>query len=102
MSKILSNLSKPITGLDGKTIVEVDGRTTVSAGKLIANALAGGQSSEPARAMDVALKIYNASNEITLEEADFAMVKDAIDKNQGFSNLAKAAVLEVLNGAKDK
>ena len=52
--------------------------------------------------MDIALKIYNASNEITLEDADFEIVKEAVKNNRGFNNLAKTAVLTVINGAKDK
>ena len=100
--KALSGLNQSVTGLDGQPLTELNG-SKVTLSSIIANSLARGQSQSPAQAMDLAMKLYkNTKDVFELEEAEFVTVKDAMVNDQLMNNLAKAAVLEVLNGAKDK
>jgi len=50
--------------------------------------------------MKIALNIYNAKNKIELEDSDFNLILDAMQKDQSLNNMAKATALEFLNGHK--
>ena len=93
--KKLNSLTNPLTGLDGQPI----GEETV--GKMLANVLARAQSADSVRAMMIAMEIHGAKS-VDLEDADFALVQEAVDKDQMLTNLGKAALLTALNGAKEK
>ena len=93
--KKLNSLTNPLTGLDGQPI----GEETV--GKMMANVLARAQSADSVRAMMIAMEIHGAKS-VDLEDADFALVQEAVDKDQMLTNLGKAALLTALNGAKEK
>ena len=93
--KKLNSLTNPLTGLDGQPI----GEETV--GKMMANVLARAQSADSVRAMMIAMEIHGAKS-VDLEGADFALVQEAVDKDQMLTNLGKAALLTALNGAKEK
>ena len=93
--KKLNSLTNPLTGLDGQPI----GEETV--GKMMANVLARAQSADSVRAMMIAMEIEGAKS-VDLEDADFALVQEAVDKDQMLTNLGKAALLTALNGAKEK
>jgi len=90
----LNSLTNLITGLDGLPI----GEETI--GKMMANVLARAQSSDSVRAMMLAMEIHGAKA-VDLEDADFALVKETVDKDGLLTNLGKAALLTVLNGAKE-
>ena len=94
--KTLSGLNDPVLSLGGEPLVE--GERVVTVGFLIANVLARGSCDEPVRAMDVALKIYNADGSVDLEDADFATVNQTVREDRFMTNIAKAAVLRVLAG----
>jgi len=49
----------------------------------------------------IAMQIHGVKS-TELEDADFALVQEAVDKDQLLTNLGKAALLTVLNGAKEK
>lgn len=101
MSKTLFGLDKAITGLDGRPLVEPDGAPVIPR-TLLANALARGQShGQEARAMDVALRVYNAKDSIELEDADYVLLKQAVEQDQILNNLAKTAALAVLDALAD-
>jgi len=93
--KKLNSLTNPLTGLDGQPI----GEETV--GKMMANVLARAQSADSVRAMMIAMEIHGQKS-VDLEDADFALVQEAVDKDQMLTNLGKAALLTALNGAKEK
>ena len=94
--KTLIGLSKPVLNLDGESLRE--GIKEITVGSIIANSLARGSSAEPVRAMDVALKIHNAEGDIELEDADFALIEQAVQEDRLINNMAKAAALVILSG----
>lgn len=93
--KKLTGLNEGILNLDGQNLLDGDGKKVVIK-TIIANVLARGSSQEPARVMDLALKIYNAKDEIEIEDNDLTLIKEAIEKDQLMNNIAKAATLKVL------
>jgi len=97
--KKLNSLTNPITGLDGAPIMDEIGVQTV--GRMLANVLARGQSADPVKAMMVAMQIHSQKS-VDLEEAEFAFVKEAVEKDVMLTNLGKAAMLTALDGAKEK
>jgi len=102
--KTLAGLSKPVLNLDGEPLRQpdrvvgdklVEGEK-ITVGSIIANSLARGSSVDSVRAMDVALKIHNAKGTIELEDADFALMEQAVKEDRTINNMAKAAALRVL------
>jgi hypothetical protein len=107
--RTLAGLSKPLLNLDDEPIRQpsrvvgnkvVEGEK-ITVGSIIANSLARGSSNDPVRAMEVALKIHRAKGDIELEDADFALAERAVKEDTTINNMAKAAALAVLNGAKE-
>lgn len=102
--KQITGLDGFLSGLDGRAVLDGDERSPpnerrpVTIGRLIANVLAGGQSAEPARAMSIAMRLYACPGDIELEDADYALVLEAIQSAQ-LANISKAAALAVLDGA---
>lgn len=107
--KKLNGLTNPVTGLDGQPIVNQvgahpDGTPILvpeTVGRMMANVLARGQSNDPVKAMMIAMQIYG-TKAVELEDADFALVKEAVDGDKLLTNLGKAALLTALNSAKEK
>lgn len=101
--KTLNNLKDSMLGLDGEPIVYQVGNAVKpeTLGRMMANVLARAQSNDPVKAMMVAMQIHGAKS-VTLEDADFTLVKEAADKDTQLTNLGKAALLTALNGAKEK
>lgn len=93
MSRTIKNLDTILHDLDGRPLGGTDSPITV--GSVISNSIARGQSEEPARAMKVALSIYEATDSIDLEDADFALARDAVKADQVLNNMAKAAALTI-------
>ena len=63
--------------------------------------LARAQSADPVKAMMLAMEIHGTKS-VDLEEADFALVQEAVDQDKLLTNLGKAALLTALSGAKEK
>ena len=105
--KKLNSLTNPITGLDGQPIVNPvgtnpDGTPILvpeTVGRMMANVLARAQSADSVRAMMIAMQIHGAKS-VDLEDADFALVQEAVEKDAMLTNLGKAVLLTALNGAK--
>lgn len=97
MSRTLKNLGAEVLTLSGVPLRTEEGPASV--GSIIGNCIAGGLSQEPARAMKVALQIYGAKTEVTLEDADFNLARQVIQTDQNLNNLAKAAALSVFEEA---
>jgi len=96
--KKLNSLQNPVLGLDGKPILDEIGIQTT--GRMLANVISRAQSADPVRAMMLAMRIHS-EKAVDLEDADFTLVKEAVDKDQLLTNLGKAVLLNALNGAKD-
>ena len=96
--KTLTGLSKPALALDGQPLVDQDGKPSLIGG-IIANCIARGQSKEPVRAMEVALKIHRSNNKLELDDADVQLARAAVQDDQVMNNQAKAAALTVLDEA---
>ena len=101
MAKILKDLDKPIMGLNRKSLTELDG-TVIVPGKLLGEVVGRGVSKDPIRAVKIAIEIYGAKGKVEIEDADFDMVKAIVTEDQMLYNVAKAALLEVLNSAEEK
>ena len=120
--KKLNNLTNPILGLDGKPIMNQVGTSpkgtpilvAETIGKMMANVLArapggdlraqaqaGAQPNDPVKMMMLAMRIHG-EKAVDLEDADFELVKEAVDKDQLLTNLGKAVLLNALSGAKGK
>jgi len=107
--KKLNSLTNPVIGLDGQPIVNQvgilpDGKPILvpeTVGPMMANVLARGQSADAVRAMMIAMQIHG-QKAVDLEDADYALVRETVEKDQMLTNLGKAALLTALNGAKEK
>ena len=114
--KKLNSLASPFLGLDGQPILNQvgtnpDGTPIFSGpeitGKMLANVLARGQAEakDAVRAWMIAQQIYSAADSedgsLSLEEADFSLVQEAVDRDPKLSNMGRAVLLTALNGAKD-
>jgi len=64
-------------------------------------ALARANSSDPAQAMTLAQRIRDAEDGLVVEDADFAIIEECVRGDQITVNFAKAACLDVVNGAEE-
>jgi hypothetical protein len=96
MAKVLSGLNKPLLDLDKKPFVDPTNNKLLIK-SIIANCLAKSSSEDPVRAMKIALDIHNSNDTLTLEDADFELIKKALLEDKLLNNIAKAAALEILN-----
>jgi len=107
--KKLNSLTNPVLALGGEPIMNSvgtnpDGTPILvpeTVGRMMANVLARAQSADPVKAMMIAMQIHGAKA-VEIEDADFALVQEAVEKDQLLTNLGKAALLTALNGAKEK
>lgn len=101
--KTITGLDSPLRGLDGEVALDGDRNTPpeqrrpVLTGHIIANVLAGSQSTEPARAVSLAIKLFACPKDLEMEDADYALVLKTI-QDAPLANISKAAALAVLNG----
>jgi len=107
--KTLTGLSKPVLNPAGEPLRQPDrvvGDKVVegeklTVGSVIASCLGRGSSGDPVRAMDVAIKIHNAKDNLELEDADFAEVLQAVKDDRTLNNMAKAAAQRMLDASQD-
>ncbi len=106
--KILNSLTDPLKGIDGSAILyqagEKDGQPILkaeTAGRMLANLLARGQSEDAVRAMVVAMELHGKAK-VELEDADFSMIQKAVTADTQLTNLGRAACLTALSNAKEK
>lgn len=88
MKKLNFNLG--FKGLDG---VEMPG---VNIGKTLGSALAADTKGDPLKKWSIAQRIHNGE-EIELDPSDIQMLKDFTTNSEGFTILAKAQILDILN-----
>ena len=93
--KTIIGLDKPISGLDGKPLTDLDGKQT-KVKEVIANSIARGASQNPMKAMEVAQKVYQSNNKLDLDDADVNLAKEAVEKDQIYNDMAKSGALAVL------
>lgn len=85
------NFKKDIKDLGGETLKDS------AVNKLLANALSGKTPDiEPIKAMDWALKLWN-EGELELDDSDKSTLKEFVTKSDGFPNLAKYAIIKILD-----
>ena len=96
--KTLTGLSKPALALDGQPLIDQDGKPSLIKG-IIANCIARGQSKDPMRARDVALKFYHSNNKLEMDDADVELARAAVQDDQVLNNMGKAAAITVLDEA---
>ena len=107
--KKLNGLTNPVTGLDGQPITNQVGPNSdgvsilvpETVGHMLANTLARAQSSDSVLAMMIAMRIYKEDS-VNLEDAEFVLVQEAINKDQLLTNLGKAALVTTLNRATEE
>ena len=107
--KKLNSLTNPLLGLDGQPLMNQvgtrpDGTPILvpeTIGKTLANVLARGQSSDAVQAMMIAMRVHSEKS-VDLEDADFALVREAVTKDTMLTNLGRAALLTALDGAQAK
>jgi len=95
--KTLRGLDRPLLDLAGRPIIE-DGSVPVQIGTLAANVIARAQSPDAIRAMDIAFRVYKCPKSLEIEDADYAVLEEAVKKDVPLTNLARAQILHVLNG----
>lgn len=94
--KELIGINEPVRGLDGNLVLETPEGPPITPKLLIAGALARGQApGQEIRAMDLALRIFNADGVLELEDVDFNLAKEMVEKDQTLNNMAKAIALKV-------
>lgn len=97
------NLYKPILTLKGEPIKDSSTESgNLMANEVVANMVSNSKADQkPVRQMEVARKIYNATGEIELEDADYERMKSAI-KNSGSSALVVSQIEIMLNENKEE
>ena len=88
-------MEESLTGLDGTPIPEVKIK------QVLANSIAGGNSPEPAKFMNIALGIWNSTNEFKISNEDFGDIRTMIERDLTMSNIAKASLLKVFELAEE-
>ncbi len=81
------NLNFKLRDLAGDEIENSD-----SVAKLLANALAIGQSDDPVKMMGIALELYQ-SGEVDLDESDLEKLTNEVKTNKTFTDILKARIL---------
>jgi hypothetical protein len=84
------DLNIKFTNLEGKLIEESN------AGKMIAGALAASNKGDALKQWSLAQRLYTGEP-LELDPSDIQLLKDFVNSNEGFTNLAKAQILEVLS-----
>ncbi len=102
--KILKGLNKKILSLYGKPLrLTTESKEDARVKNIIALSLAvQKQTASAVRALQIAFKIRDSKDTLELEDADFLMVKNAVEQDKGLTNLLAAQVLEVLDKTLDK
>jgi hypothetical protein len=100
MKKI--NLNVALKNLKGENLLD-QAKEITEMRELIANALSV---SKPKQAKDIikqyklAMKIFEVKEDLTLEEAEYEMIKDILEKNElNYTTLVLGQILEHLNTA---
>ncbi len=100
MAKLLKGLNETLKDFDGNELKDAD-NLPITIKTLIKNSIASTKADDSIRAMDLALKIHNANNQLEVEDADFNLIKKAVDDNPALVNSIKAPILKVLNGVEE-
>lgn len=98
MSKIKINLNKPFLNIDGEVLK--NGETDSNMGKSVGNYLAQTNKGNAIKLFALAID-FHKTGEVEVDEADFKTIRDMVETNDGFANLAKAQVLKEMDDAKD-
>jgi len=66
---------------------------------ILANALAVGQSTNPVKLIDIALKLHQ-NGSIEIDKSDLDLLGKEVENNKGFANLVKAQLLDAIDKTK--
>lgn len=105
--KKLIGLRKPLTELDGTPIKEMIGQNgngpivrDVLLGQAVANLIYKADAQADAMLIaKLAHKLYDAGDSLQVEDAEHAIIRGIVEKDQGLRVFARAAMLELLDGA---
>jgi hypothetical protein len=89
------NLNKHLLGLDGKELPDA----TANAGKLLAQHLASNTKGDALKLWSLATRLYSGE-EISVDEADLALLKTQTQESEGLTILARSQILTLLSEAK--
>lgn len=88
------NLNFAFKGLDGVEMIETN------AGKSLGQALASATKGDPIKHWSLAKRMYDGEI-LEVDESDLTLVKEFVKSSEGFTALAKAQMLDVLNNAEE-
>lgn len=97
---MLIKLKKVLKGFDNQDIKMPDG-TLITAGVALSNIILGNQDKimDKMKLYILAQKVYN-SDEIDIDEADFANVKKMVESDAGYPTIVSGQLLAYLEGIK--
>lgn len=91
------NLNRQLLGLDGKELTDA----TANAGKLLAQQLANNTKGDALKLWSLATRLYSGE-ELTIDDADLALLKSQTEQSEALTVLAKSQILSLLADAKEK
>jgi len=89
------NFSKPLIGLDGEPVIQLDKAVTL--GSVLAPQIAQQNKGDALKLLAWAMAIYKGED-ISLDKSDTSTLKNLIESNEQMTILVKAQLLDVLNG----
>lgn len=90
---LMLDFNKPLCGLDGKSVTDVDGKE-ITLGKLLSGQLASSNKGDALKLFTWAQKCFNGEK-LELDPSDASTLKDFIKNNETLTVLAKAQLLSV-------
>lgn len=96
----LNNIDLEIKDIWGVVFQDYD-KSAITIKKMLVKGLSEAVHPEPIRAMMIAERIYKVKDHIELEDADYKIVQDIVNK-ASWANVIKATVIECLDAATTK
>lgn len=94
------NLKHVLTNIKGDKPI-MDGDEPLTLGEAMGNILIMDKKAGKMKAFILAQKLAT-SKSIEVDNADFSMIKDAVEATEIYSNLVAGQIADLLNGLKDK
>lgn len=105
MAKKLTKLNEVLRDIDGIEARDIDEKGEVvrklTAGILLGRLLARGQAEDPTRAMDIALRIYNSTSSVVIDDDDVTFIEGIVTGDPAAATFTKAFLLKKLKAAQD-
>ena len=94
------NFSVELLGLDKQVVLDESGNF-IKLNNLLANALVKNESKDSIGMLKLAEKVYEATGEIDIEEADFSIIETSLPQLR-FTVLVEAQLLKIIKKAKEQ